>query len=161
MNRQLWFKPHDFFDKKKSFDFNHDLNQWLKSAQFKSANPGRYSEELRPLVPYLLLPANEYYTDSSRETESYSSSGLVRSKLHKSLDAEKAEKLVSFQETDNNEIPRQTCSPRLKQCLTAQLLNKQIHFITPQNITSLSFLGKNITEYYPIKCKSNYIQVSN
>jgi len=24
---------------KKSFDFNHDLNQWLKSARFKSANP--------------------------------------------------------------------------------------------------------------------------
>jgi len=25
--------------RKKSFDFNHDLNQWLKSARFKSANP--------------------------------------------------------------------------------------------------------------------------
>jgi len=24
---------------KKSFDFNHDLNQWLKSARFKSTNP--------------------------------------------------------------------------------------------------------------------------
>jgi len=24
---------------KKSFDFNHDLNQRLKSARFKSANP--------------------------------------------------------------------------------------------------------------------------
>jgi len=31
-------KSRDFFDKK-SFDFNHDLNQWLKSARFKSANP--------------------------------------------------------------------------------------------------------------------------
>ena len=26
----------------KSFDFNHDLNQWLKSARFKSANPANY-----------------------------------------------------------------------------------------------------------------------
>jgi len=41
MNRQLWFKSHDFFDKK-SFDFNHDLNQRLKSARFKSANPGKF-----------------------------------------------------------------------------------------------------------------------
>ena len=39
MNRQLWFKSHDFFWPKKLFDFNHDLNQWLKSARFKSANP--------------------------------------------------------------------------------------------------------------------------
>jgi len=30
---------HVIFLTKKSFDFNHDLNQWLKSAWFKSANP--------------------------------------------------------------------------------------------------------------------------
>ena len=29
---------HMIFWPKKSFDFNHDLNQWLKSARFKSAN---------------------------------------------------------------------------------------------------------------------------
>jgi len=27
------------FFTKKSFDFNHNLNQWLQSARFKSANP--------------------------------------------------------------------------------------------------------------------------
>ena len=28
---------------KKSFDFNHDLNQWLKSVQFKLANPAGHT----------------------------------------------------------------------------------------------------------------------
>jgi len=34
----------------KSFDFNHDLNQWLKSARFKLANPGTSSARFVKIV---------------------------------------------------------------------------------------------------------------
>jgi len=34
---------------KKSFDFNHDLNQWLKSARFKSANLECLGTDLRQI----------------------------------------------------------------------------------------------------------------
>jgi len=36
---------HMIFGQKKSFDFNHDLNQWLKWARFKSANPAEHGRK--------------------------------------------------------------------------------------------------------------------
>ena len=47
---------HMIFWQKKSFDFNHDLNQWLKSARFKSANPVQEADR------NILELANRYYS---------------------------------------------------------------------------------------------------
>jgi len=67
VNRQLWFKSHDFLTKK-SFDFNHGLNQWLKSARFKSANPERSvflrtPEWEKPHPEIRVLPPSENTTN--------------------------------------------------------------------------------------------------
>ena len=42
---KIWFKSS--ICQKKSFDLNHDLNHWFKSAWFKSANPGSYCDIVR------------------------------------------------------------------------------------------------------------------
>ena len=68
------------FWQKKSFDFNHDLNQWLKSVRFKSANPANYT-----VLRAVLLTQYRRVTDRQTDGNAIASTALAMRALRRAV----------------------------------------------------------------------------